>query len=111
MAAIDNLLDLVWPTSQLFDTGPPLWVSLHSQMAYVTGPFELVFALAVVIGVFQGFTVSQMMTLFVFDPKGLGVGLLGVYVAWVVVVVSVYSLCRWVATVKLRRTNWWLSYL
>jgi uncharacterized membrane protein len=235
-----NLLDLVWPTSHLFDIGPPLWVSLHSQMAYVIGPFEVVFAypllpwvgvmllgfgtaslfesaperrnskllkiglaliaafivirafdgygdphswhlqsaggsatltsllnttkyppsllyllitlgpaaivcaladrirgrvkdtlvmfgrvpfafyiahfyvahaVAVVIGVYQGFTVSQMMTLFAFDPKGFGVGLLGVYVVWVLVVVSVYPLCRWVAAVKTRRTNWWLSYL
>lgn len=235
-----NLLDLVWPTDHLFDTGPPLWVSLHSQMAYVAGPFEVVFAypllpwvgvmllgfgtaslfasapeqrnskllkiglaliaafivirafdgygdphswhvqraggssivisflnttkyppsllyllmtlgpaaivcaladrihgrvkdtlvmfgrvpfafyiahfyvahvFAVAIGVYQGFSVSQTSTLFAFYPKGFGVGLLGVYVVWVLVVVSVYPLCRWVAAVKTRRTDWWLSYL
>jgi uncharacterized membrane protein len=39
-----NLLDPVWPTSNAFATGQPLWVALHSQMAVVVGPFMVVIA-------------------------------------------------------------------
>jgi hypothetical protein len=64
-----------------------------------------------VLGVFQGFTASQMMTYHRFDPQGFGVGLPGVYVAWLLVIALVYPLCRWFAAIKARRTDWWLSYL
>jgi uncharacterized membrane protein len=41
----------------------------------------------------------------------LGFTLGGVYVAWLVVLVLLYPLCRWWATVKRTRRDWWLSYL
>jgi hypothetical protein len=52
-----------------------------------------------------------MMTLFVFYPKGYGVGLPGVYAIWLLVVAMLYPFCRWVAAVKARRREWWLSYV
>jgi hypothetical protein len=30
---------------------------------------------------------------------------------WALVVALLYPLCRWVADVKARRRDWWLSYL
>jgi len=42
---------------------------------------------------------------------GLGFALPGVYLAWIGIVVAVYPLCRWIAAVKQRRRDWWLSYL
>jgi uncharacterized membrane protein len=44
-------------------------------------------------------------------PPGWGYSLPVVYLAWLVVVVAMYPLCRWFAGVKQRRTNAWLSYL
>ena len=44
-------------------------------------------------------------------PPGWGFALPGVYLAWMVVVVSLYPLCRWFADVRRRRSDWWLSYL
>jgi uncharacterized membrane protein len=41
----------------------------------------------------------------------LGFPLVGVYVAWIVVLTLLYPLCRWWATVKTTRRDWWLSYL
>jgi hypothetical protein len=79
--------------------------------AFYIAHFYLAHALAVVLGVFQGFTASQMMTYYRFDPKGFGVGLPGVYVVWLLVIISLYPLCRWFAALKARRTDWWLSYL
>jgi len=52
-----------------------------------------------------------MMTVFIFYPKGYGLGLPGVYVVWVLVIVLLYPFCRWVASVKTRRRDWWLSYV
>jgi uncharacterized membrane protein len=35
-----NLLDPVWPaTGGVLDAGQPLWVALHAQMAFASGPF------------------------------------------------------------------------
>lgn len=44
-------------------------------------------------------------------PPGWGFGLGGVYLTWAVVVVLLYPLCRWYATLKQRRNDWWLSYI
>jgi uncharacterized membrane protein len=44
-------------------------------------------------------------------PPGWGFGLPGVYLVWLLVVISLYPLCKWYAALKQRRTDWWLSYL
>jgi uncharacterized membrane protein len=44
-------------------------------------------------------------------PPGYGLGLAGIYAIWLGVVVALYPLCRWFAGIKLRRTEWWWSYL
>jgi uncharacterized membrane protein len=44
-------------------------------------------------------------------PPGWGFSLPVIYLLWVLVVVMLYPVCRWFATVKQRRTDAWLSYL
>ena len=44
-------------------------------------------------------------------PAGYGLALPWIYGVWLVVVVTLYPLCRWFADVKRRRSDWWLSYL
>ena len=44
-------------------------------------------------------------------PKEWGFGLPAVYLAWLLVVVTLYPACRWFGDVKRRRRDWWLSYL
>jgi uncharacterized membrane protein len=44
-------------------------------------------------------------------PEWYGVSLPGVYVAWLLVVIAMYPLCRWFGNLKARRTDWWLGYL
>jgi uncharacterized membrane protein len=44
-------------------------------------------------------------------PVGAGVGLLGTYLVWIAVVLTLYPVCRWFAGVKRRRREAWLSYL
>jgi uncharacterized membrane protein len=71
----------------------------------------LIHALSVLLGLVQGFNVRQLMTVFFFYPKGYGVGLPGLYAIWLLVVTMLYPFCRWVAAVKSRRRDWWLSYV
>ena len=44
-------------------------------------------------------------------PPGYGWDLWVVYVVWIVAIVLLYPVCRWFASVKERRQDWWLSYL
>lgn len=77
---------------------------------YVTH-FFLIHALSVLLGVLQGFDATQFLTMMFFYPKGYGVGLPAVYLGWVLVMATLYPFCRWVAGIKSRRRDWWLSYL
>jgi uncharacterized membrane protein len=79
--------------------------------AFYVAHFFLIHLLSVFLGVMQGFTVHQMMTTYRFYPKGYGIGLPWVYGVWVLVVLILYPFCRWVASVKARRRDWWLSYV
>jgi uncharacterized membrane protein len=44
-------------------------------------------------------------------PPDFGGPLWTVYVCWIVSLIAIYPLCRWFAGVKMRRREWWLSYL
>jgi uncharacterized membrane protein len=44
-------------------------------------------------------------------PNDWGFGLPTVYLAWALVVITLYPACRWFGEVKRRRGDWWLSYL
>lgn len=77
---------------------------------YVTHWF-LLHAASIALGVAQGFKFNDLMTHFVFYPKGYGISLLGVYAVWLAAIAVLYPLCRWVAAVKARRRDWWLSYV
>jgi uncharacterized membrane protein len=44
-------------------------------------------------------------------PSGYGLGLPGIYAMWLVVIALLYPLCRWFASVKRTRREWWWTYL
>jgi uncharacterized membrane protein len=83
----------------------------RAPLAFYIAHLYLIHAAAILLGIAQGFTAQQFLTPYRFFPKGYGVGLLGVYLIWIAVVVILYPLCRWVAAVKARRQDWWLSYV
>jgi uncharacterized membrane protein len=89
----------------------PLIVFGRVPFAFYVAHLYLIHTLAVALGVIQGFDARQFLTFGFFFPKGYGVGLLGVYAVWLLVVAALYPLCRWVAAVKGSRRDWWLSYL
>ena len=42
---------------------------------------------------------------------GAGIGLPGVYIAWVAIVLALWPLAAWYARLKARRRDWWMQYL
>ena len=44
-------------------------------------------------------------------PANAGFGLLGVYIFWISAIILLYPICKWFSELKLRRRDWWLSYL
>lgn len=44
-------------------------------------------------------------------PPGYGYSLLGAYIAWIIVVIILYPLCKWYNHYKSTHKHWWLSYL
>lgn len=71
----------------------------------------LIHAIAVSIGVWQGFSVHDMTVLFLYHPASFGVSLGGIYLVWAATVLTMYPPCAWFAGIKARRRDWWLKYL
>jgi hypothetical protein len=83
----------------------------RAPFAFYVAHLYLMHLASVLLGVLQGFSLQQMMTSSRFYPRGFGVGLPAVYLAWALAVALLYPFCRWVAEVKARRRDWWLSYV
>ena len=71
----------------------------------------VIHAIAVSIGLWQGFGIRDMAVLFLDYPANFGLSLGGAYLVWVIVVLAVYPVCAWFAGMKARRRDWWLQYL
>jgi uncharacterized membrane protein len=79
--------------------------------AFYVAHFYLIHTISVVIGTLQGFAPGQMLTVMFFFPQGYGLPLAGVYAVWLLVILILYPFCKWMAGVKARRRDWYLSYL
>jgi uncharacterized membrane protein len=71
----------------------------------------VIHAIAVGVGLAQGFRVRDVAVLFLELPAGFGIPLGAVYVLWALVVAGLYPACAWFAGVKARRREWWIRYL
>jgi uncharacterized membrane protein len=83
----------------------------RAPLAFYVAHLYLIHAAAILLGIAQGFAAQQFLTHYRYFPKSYGVGLGEVYLIWACVVAVLYPFCRWVAAVKARRGDWWLSYL
>jgi hypothetical protein len=83
----------------------------RAPLAFYIAHFYLIHALSILLGLSEGFHAGQFLTVYRFFPKGYGVSLAGIYLVWMLVVALLYPLCRYVASVKARRKDWWLSFL
>ena len=89
----------------------PLVTFGRAPLAFYVAHLYLIHAVSIFVGLAQGFAAQQFLTHYRYYPRGFGVGLLGVYLIWIAVVAILYPFCRWVADVKARRQDWWLSYV
>jgi uncharacterized membrane protein len=86
-------------------------------MFYYLLHFALIHVLAVIIcyarygHIYWMFESPDLAHYPVTPPPGWGLPLPLVYLIWAFVVLAMYPLCRWYATLKQRRNNPWLSYL
>jgi hypothetical protein len=71
----------------------------------------VIHGLVLAVAGFRGDDLGGYLTFWRFLPDSWGYGLGVTYLVWVLVVISLYPLCRWFAGVKARRREPWLSYL
>jgi uncharacterized membrane protein len=104
LALVENARNRLADWLSVYGRVPMFYYVVHIFIAHLAGV-----ALALV----QGGELRRIPI--ITDPASLpawyGVGLPGVYIAWFLVVLAMYPICRWFARLKQRRDDWWLRYL
>lgn len=98
LPAMDRVGGIVGEVLATFGRVPLFFYVLHLYVAHLA---------AVALWLAEGFTLQQLrgFGLHSDPPEGLGLGLAGTYVAWVLVVAALYPVCRWYAGIKQRRAT------
>ena len=107
LASLEHVRGRLVTLVATFGRVPLLFYILHIYLAH---------AIAVVTAYGQGGTAAFLlsnngMTPTRTYPDWYGLGLPGVYAAWLVIVAALYPVCRAFAAVKARRHDWWLNYV
>jgi uncharacterized membrane protein len=114
------LLVLAWLDRRLLSPKHPLMVFGRTPLFYFVLHFYLIHALAVLAAwvrygakafVFVFHPLPSMGGPAQLFPPQFGYELWVAYLVWLFVVVSLYPVCRWYASIKARRRDWWLSYI
>ena len=91
------------------------WISVFGRVPlfYYVVHIAVVHLIGVALAFAQGGVIMRIPA--VTDPASMppwyGVGLAGVYAAWIAVLLVMYPICRWFARLKDTRRDWWLAYL
>lgn len=102
LAAFEAFAKIQWKPLQIFGRVPLFYYLIH---------LYLIHAAALVVAFFTYGSLVSLDILHVYRPKGYGHSLGFVYLTWIVIVLTLYPLCRWFAGVKKNSKNPWLSYL
>lgn len=91
------------------------WLAVYGRVPlfYYAGHIVVAHAVAMVVALVQSGELRRVPIIHnpAAVPESHGVGLVGVYAAWIVVVLLMYYPCRQFARMKETRTDWWLRYL
>ena len=87
---------------------PMFYYILHITVAHL---IAVIICYAQYGGVHRMFESPQLSQYPITPPPGWGLGLPGVYVVWATVVIVLYPACLWYSRLKMRRSDWWLSYI
>ncbi len=104
MPLLDNMFSRTTTAFSVFGRVPMFYYILH---------IYLIHAMALVTGLVFGFPLSDFTTNGnLFNPaSGWGFSLDVVYGFWVLAVMLLYYPCKWFMHIKMRYSNWWLSYI
>src|SRR6185295_5230595 len=102
LAALESTRGKVSEVLRTFGRVPLFFYVLHVALAHLA---------AGIIALAMGHGTALLSDDFMQVPQAWGFGLPAVYLAWLLVVATLYPACRWFAAVKRRRDDWWLSYL
>lgn len=102
LAAFESARGKFSDVLRTFGRVPLFFYVLHIALAHLV---------AGVIAFAMGFGTALLSDDIFVLPQEWGFGLPVVYLAWVLVVATLYPACRWFAALKRRRDDWWLSYL
>jgi uncharacterized membrane protein len=102
LAAFESARGKVGEVLRTFGQVPLFFYVLHVALAHLA---------AGIVGSAMGFGYALLTADFMLVPQQWGFSLPVVYLAWILVVATLYPACRWFAAVKRRRSDWWLSYL
>ena len=102
LAAFESARGKVSEVLRTFGQVPLFFYVLHVALAHLA---------AGIVGSAMGFGYALLTADFMLVPQQWGFSLPVVYLAWILVVATLYPACRWFAAVKRRRSDWWLSYL
>jgi uncharacterized membrane protein len=114
------LVALAWLDRHSFSIKNPLMVFGRGPFFYFVLHFFLIHALAVLAALvtyggeafaFMFHPLPSMGGPAQLFPPHFGYELWVAYLVWLIVVVSLYPVCRWYASVKAAKRAWWLSYL
>ena len=103
LAFLENTKTYLTQKLQVFGSVPFYFYIIHIYAIHL---------LVIPLFFMQGFTVADIIQKpFWFRPDNLGVGLIGVYFVWILLVIALYPLCKRYKNFKATRKHWWLSYL
>jgi uncharacterized membrane protein len=102
LAVLDSARGRFSEVLRTFGRVPLFFYVLHVALAHLA---------AGLIALAMGYGTALLSDDFMQVPQQWGFGLPVVYLAWLLVVATLYPACRWYAAVKRRRDDWWLSYL
>ncbi len=80
-------------------------------MFYYVLHLYLIHLFSVLLGLYQGYSLSEMMMPFFMYPQDFGFGLPVSYALWIIVVAILYPLCRWYMNLKKRKSHPLFSYI
>jgi uncharacterized membrane protein len=102
LAYLENMRGWFANVLQVYGRVPLFFYVLHLALAHFA---------AGVVAMAMGYGNAVLNNLPRDFPADWGVSLPLVYLAWILVVITLYPACRWFGDVKRRRGDWWLSYL
>jgi uncharacterized membrane protein len=97
-----SLLDAVLQVLRNFGRVPLFFYILHIYLAHFASGM---------VGLMLGRGLQMFVVPLYKMPADWGFGTGGVLIAWLVVLLLCYPMCRWFARLKRRRSDWWLAYV